>query len=138
MEFPSISDFHLRIHDSRSQPRFKCQLHTVPSLFYEHKTAKIGVNLKEGKMLDQILTIVDSLRIDKAKTLSGTSSLIGSERVLDSLLLVELCLRLEDLATELNFTFDWTSTEAMSRSGSMFRTVDSLVEEFENQLNKAK
>jgi len=34
---------------------------------------------------------------------------------------------------ELGFVFDWTSTEAMSKSSSMFRTIGSLVSEFENQ-----
>jgi hypothetical protein len=89
-------------------------------------------------MYERILKIIDSLRLDKSLLLEPETSLIGSERVLDSLLLVELCLKLEDLASELNFTFDWTSSEAMSRSASMFRNIDSLVTEFENQLKSSK
>ena len=89
-------------------------------------------------MLDKILLIVESLCIDKSRKVSGDTSLIGSERVLDSLLLVELCLKLEDLASEMDFSFDWTSSEAMSRSSSMFRSVDSLVAEFESQLRASK
>jgi hypothetical protein len=89
-------------------------------------------------MYETILKIIDSLRIDKAALLTPDTQLIGSERILDSLLLVELCLKLEDLSAELNFNFDWTSTEAMSRSGSMFRDLKSLVAEFENQLSNSK
>ena len=89
-------------------------------------------------MYEKILSIIDSLRIDKSVPLTQDTHLIGSDRILDSLLLVELCLRLEDLGSELNFNFYWTSTEAMSRSASMFRDVKSLVAEFENQLSNLK
>ena len=89
-------------------------------------------------MFEKILKIIDSLRIDKSAPLTEDTQLIGSDRILDSLLLVELCLKLEDLGSELDFNFDWTSTEAMSRSASMFRDVKSLVAEFENQLSNSK
>jgi len=89
-------------------------------------------------MFEKILQIIDSLRLDKSVPLTQDTRLIGSDRILDSLLLVELCLKLEDLGSELNFNFDWTSTEAMSRSGSMFRDIKSLVAEFEQQLFNSK
>ena len=89
-------------------------------------------------MYEKILKIIDSIRIDKVAPLSQDTHLIGSDRILDSLLLVELCLKLEDLGSEMNFNFDWTSTEAMSRSTSMFRDIKSLVAEFENQLSNSK
>ena len=89
-------------------------------------------------MYEKILKIIDSLRIDKSAPLTEDTHLIGSDRILDSLLLVELCLKLEDLGSELDFNFDWTSTEAMSRSASMFRDIKSLVAEFENQLSNSK
>ena len=89
-------------------------------------------------MYEKILKIIDSLRIDKSAPLTEDTHLIGSDRILDSLLLVELCLKLEDLGSELDFNFDWTSTEAMSRSASMFRDVKSLVAEFQNQLSNSK
>ena len=92
-------------------------------------------NLTSRKVLmfSKIVQIIDNLRIDKSVPLNLDTELIGSTKILDSLLLVELCLKLEDLSTELGFVFDWTSTEAMSRSSSMFRTIGSLVSEFENQ-----
>ena len=89
-------------------------------------------------MYTKIVDIIESLRIDKSLPLTLDTQLIGSDRILDSLLLVELCLKLEDLGSELNFNFDWTSTEAMSRSASMFRDIRSRVAEFENQLSNSK
>lgn len=65
--------------------------------------------------------------------ISDNTALIGDGRVLDSMGLVELCLRLEDRAIELGFEFDWTSESAMSRSRSMFRSVGALQEEFTRQ-----
>ena len=89
-------------------------------------------------MYQKIVEIIESLRIDKSVSLTQDTPLIGSDRILDSLLLVELCLKLEDLGSDLNFNFDWTSTEAMSRSASMFRDIKSLVTEFEKQLSNSK
>lgn len=61
------------------------------------------------------------------------TALIGDSRVLDSMGLVELCLRLEDRASELGFEFDWTSEAAMSRSRGMFRSIGTLQDEFSRQ-----
>ena len=58
---------------------------------------------------------------------------VGDKSFLDSMNLVELCLSLEDKATEAGFEFDWTSENAMSKSKGMFRTVKSLAEEFNKQ-----
>lgn len=65
--------------------------------------------------------------------ISPDTPLIGDGKVLDSMGLVELCLRLEDRAMELGFSFDWTSETAMSKSRSMFRTAGALQEEFNRQ-----
>ena len=59
--------------------------------------------------------------------------LIGSDSLLDSMKLVEVCIKLEDLTEEHGFEFDWTSDSAMSKSRSMFRIVKALAEEFSNQ-----
>ena len=50
--------------------------------------------------------------------------------------LVEVCIKLEDLAEEHGFEFDWTSDSAMSKSRSMYRSVKTLAEEFSNQSEK--
>jgi acyl carrier protein len=78
-----------------------------------------------------ILNIIE----DKSIIISDDTPLIGDSRALDSMKLVELCLSLEDFAEEKNFEFDWTSSQAMSRSRSMFRTAGSLASEFEAQMD---
>jgi acyl carrier protein len=70
--------------------------------------------------------------------ISSKSELVGDDKVLDSLLLVELCIRLEDFANSENFEFDWTSSEAMSKSKSMFRNIAALAAELSNQKNNQK
>lgn len=77
------------------------------------------------------LAISDILK--KKTKISGDMQLIGGESLLDSMSLVEVCLRLEDIAEEHGFEFDWTSEAAMSKTRSMFRTVSALSEEFANQ-----
>ena len=59
--------------------------------------------------------------------------LIGGDSDLDSMKLVELCLVLEDKASDIGFEFDWASDTAMSKSRSMFRSIRSLAIEFVSQ-----
>ena len=80
-----------------------------------------------------IKAFIYDINSDLSDELNGESTLVGGKRVLDSLGLVELCLRLEELSQELDFDFDWTSASAMSVSKSMFRSISALAEEFENQ-----
>jgi hypothetical protein len=47
--------------------------------------------------------------------------------------LVEMCVALEDIAEEHDFEFIWTSEATMSKSNSIFKSIDSLAEEFANQ-----
>ena len=67
-----------------------------------------------------------------------TTALIGSQRALDSMGLVQLCLALEDKASDLGFDFDWTSNDAMSKSKGMYRSVEALAAEFFAQYSKQK
>jgi len=83
--------------------------------------------------VDVVLEEVRSVVKDVSAALTADTVLIGDGRVLDSMTLVELCLRLEDRAASIGFEFDWTSESAMSRSRSMFRTVGTLQEEFSRQ-----
>lgn len=76
-------------------------------------------------------TILEAL--DEPTAITDDMRLIGSGSLLDSMKLVEVCLALEDLADDRGFEFDWTSDSAMSKSRSMFRTVESLAQEFFNQ-----
>ena len=70
-------------------------------------------------------------------SIDNNTPLIGEDSPLDSMNIVNLCLRLEDLAKSQDFNFDW-SGETMSRSKSMFRSVASLSEEFSRQKNLKK
>jgi acyl carrier protein len=85
-----------------------------------------------------IYSIISQLLEDKSLVVTDDLPLIGSKSVLDSMNLVELCLALEDKATEMGFEFDWTSDAAMSRSRSMFRTAGSLASEFISQMEAQK
>ena len=84
-------------------------------------------------MTEQIIEIIRDVSGDEAMDVSDDSSLVGEQGVLDSMGLVQVCLRLEELADEQGFSFDWTSEAAMSRSRSIFRSVRSLADEFTRQ-----
>ncbi len=86
----------------------------------------------------EVFTAISELLEDKSIVVTDDMPLIGGDSVLDSMKLVELCLRLEDKAFELGFEFDWTSDTAMSRSRSMFRTAGSLAIEFIAQMEAKK
>lgn len=86
----------------------------------------------------KIAAEIARLSARSATEINAETRLIGSEGVLDSMRLVELCLALEDLAAESGFEFDWTSDSAMSRSRGMFRTVGSLAAEFAVQEASAR
>jgi acyl carrier protein len=82
----------------------------------------------------KIFTAVSALLDDSSVTISKKTPLIGDDRALDSMKFLELCLSLEDIATDLGFEFDWTSETAMSKSRSMFRTAGTLADEFLAQM----
>lgn len=84
-------------------------------------------------MKEIVIRELQPLLKDQSILINETTNLIGSDGVIDSLGLVELCLRLEDAALAEGFEFDWTSERAMSRNTSIFRTVGSLSEELGRQ-----
>ena len=92
--------------------------------------------IKVKDIEEKIMSIVYAILKGEGVTTGVTehSALIGKNAVLDSMGLVELCVSLEDLSVdEYDFDFDWTSEKAMSATKSMFRSVDSLAEEFYEQ-----
>lgn len=89
------------------------------------------MNITEATKI--IIEVIDSV-LEGEANVTDDMQLIGGG--LDSMKLVEVCLALEDAAEENGFEFDWTSEAAMSKSRGMFRTVESLAEEFLNQSDK--
>jgi acyl carrier protein len=88
------------------------------------------MNLEKAKTI--VIEVIETSLEGEAKV-SNDMKLLGGDSLLDSMKLVEVCLALEDIADENGFEFDWTSETAMSKSQSMFRTVESLATEFATQ-----
>jgi len=88
------------------------------------------LNIKQANEI--VLATIDKALDDKIK-LAEEMQLIGANSLLDSMKLVEVCLSLEDIAEEHGFEFDWTSDSTMSKSRSMFRSIETLAEEFSKQ-----
>ena len=88
----------------------------------------------KSKISAQILATISKVAEKPLEEITSETQLIGDGSVLDSMKLVELCLELEDIATNLGFDFDWTSENAMSKSRGMFRNAASLTEQFITQL----
>ena len=88
-----------------------------------------------GEVEQVIIDTIVRIANDAGVTFDGgdKSALLGKEGVVDSMGLVEVCIVLEDLAAEFDFEFDWTSEKAMSTSKSMYRTVQTLANEFNDQ-----
>ncbi len=94
--------------------------------------------LDDSVIRERIFDVIKSLPEDAHDGVDSETPLLGDGSILDSMKLVELCLALEDMASDLGFEFDWTSDSAMSRSRSMFRTAGALVSEFISQLEAKK
>jgi hypothetical protein len=95
-----------------------------------HKAFTMSDN---AEIKSKIFAAVAALLEDKSPV-SENTPLIGDDRALSSMKLLELCLSLEDMAKDLGFEFDWTSETAMSKSRSMFRTAGALSTEFVSQM----
>ena len=94
--------------------------------------------INEQKARDDVFALVKELFEDNEveEEVNDSTQLLGGDSELDSMNLVELCVSLEDVATDLGFEFDWTSENAMSKSRGMFATVGSLTLEFLEQYKK--
>lgn len=88
------------------------------------------MKVDEAKLL--VLDVIKSV-LKNGKEVRLDMSLIGRDPLLDSMKLVEVCIALEDLADDRGFEFDWTSEAAMSKSRSIFKTIESLAVEFATQ-----
>lgn len=58
--------------------------------------------------------------------LNESTVLFGTDGLLDSMLLVELMLKVEDYCEENGISFSWTSDAAMSEKNSIYKTIGTL------------
>lgn len=91
-----------------------------------------GCVLDKNEAIKAVTSVLHDI-LDEEFDLGAETELIGGDAILDSMKLVQVCVALEDVAEEIGFEFDWTSEDAMSRSQSMFRTIESLSDEFARQ-----
>ena len=88
--------------------------------------------MKIDQAKEIVISVITGTLENKTKV-TNDMQLIGGDSLLDSMKLVEVCIKLEDLADKHGFEFDWTSEAAMSKSRSMFRSVATLAEEIARQ-----
>ena len=86
---------------------------------------------------DDLIDIIKSV-LDEDIVINQQSSLIGGNSSIDSMGLVQICLALEERSQSEGFSFDWTSEKAMSSLNSIFKTADTLTEEYNRQLVQRK
>jgi len=92
--------------------------------------------IDERQLKIEIYSKIVAISEGKLSEVDDETILLGDGGGLDSMQLVELCLALEDKASDLGGDFDWTSAVAMSRSRSMFRTAGTLAAEFCKQMEE--
>jgi acyl carrier protein len=85
------------------------------------------------KITNLVLKLVSEIAEVDSILLKMETKLIGSASMLDSLLLVELCVRLENELKMQELEFDWISEKAMSNHASMFSSIGALIEEIKKQ-----
>ena len=86
-------------------------------------------------MIEQIIKEIREILEDESIELGKNTPLIGDDSPLDSMNIVNLCIRLEEISEEQGFNFDWTG-ETMSKSKSMFKSIENLANEFSAQKSK--
>ena len=91
--------------------------------------------MKIDQAKETVISVITGTLENKTKV-TNDMQLIGGDSLLDSMKLVEVCIKLEDLADKHGFEFDWTSEAAMSKSKSIFRTAGCLASEFIERMGK--
>ena len=89
----------------------------------------MAVQMTASEVVKMLTDIID----DPNFSIDEKSPLVGSSSYVDSMTLVQLCIKLEEESIKLDFNFDWTSEKAMSAMNSIFRNCRSIAEEFNSQ-----
>ena len=92
--------------------------------------------LTTEEILDILKDIIESE--EEKNNLNSATPLVGPNSTMDSMSIVQLFLALEEKASEIGFDFDWTSEKAMSSMNSIFKSPQTLTEEFNRQLKIGK
>ena len=87
--------------------------------------------------VNELIKIIEEIVEDKIK-IHSTSQLIGEDSKIDSMNLVQICISLEEKSLVDGFNFDWTSEKAMSSLNSIFKTPESLTNEYNSQMKNKK
>ena len=82
---------------------------------------------------EELINVIKCI-IDEDININQQSPLIGGDSSIDSMGLVQICLALEERSQSEGFSFDWTSEKAMSSLNSIFKTAETLTEEYNRQL----
>lgn len=88
----------------------------------------------------EIISIIKDICLNNSQeiTLQENTPLLNGDIAIDSMVLIQLCIALEEKSNDFGFDFDWTSEKAMSSMNSIFKTPKSLSEEFNRQLEDKK
>ena len=82
---------------------------------------------------EDLIDVINDI-IEEDISINRQSPLIGGDSSIDSMGLVQICLALEERSQSEGFSFDWTSEKAMSSLNSIFKTAETLTEEYNRQL----
>ena len=88
--------------------------------------------ISSADLIDLIQNILED-KID----INPQSPLVGGSSLVDSMALVQICLALEERSQSEGFSFDWTSEKAMSSLNSIFKTPETLADEYNRQLTES-
>ena len=86
---------------------------------------------------EELISVIKDV-VEEDIDINPQSSLIGGNSSIDSMGLVQICLALEERSQSEGFSFDWTSEKAMSSLNSIFKTAETLTEEYNRQLMEQK
>lgn len=93
--------------------------------------------ITKNKISNFIISQLKTICKSNPQTFSENTQLIGEQRSIKSVELVELLLSLEEYVEDkLNVEFDWSGDTAMSERRSILRSVDTLSEHIFELQNK--
>ena len=69
-----------------------------------------------------------------SENINANTLILNGDNNIDSMVIVQLCIALEDKSNSFGFDFDWMSEKAMSSMNSIFRTPESISKEFNRQM----